>query len=279
VQSDFTAGRVNREHTGIGRVLAVIPARMGSSRFPGKPLVPLAGLPMVEHVRRRVALCPDVGEVVVATPDPEIRAVVERFGGKVVMTSHLHQRASERVAEVAKASSADIVMMVQGDEPLVTLEMVRRSLDPFAEPGIQCVNLTRAITDRNEFVNPNVIKIARDREGKALYFSRQPIPTGAMDLPGVAAWKQICVIPFRRDAVLRFAQLEPTPGEIAESVDMLRFIEHGIPVHLVETSTDSMAVDVPEDVPLIEALLAKDPVLSRYTEHSADPGGRWTASQ
>ena len=249
----------------MGQVLGIVPARMGSSRFPGKPLVTLNGLPMVEHVRRRVALCEDVDEVIVATPDEQIRSVVEGFGGRVAMTSDTHERASDRVAEVAERTNADILVMVQGDEPLITPAMVSLSLGPFSDPGVQCVNLTREITTEDELRNPNVIKIVRDTEGKALYFSRQPIPTGALVVPGLRAWKQVCIIPFRHEAVLRFTSLEPTHGEIAESVDMLRFLEHGISVHLVECEEDSVAVDVPNDVAPAEAALASDPLVPYYT--------------
>ncbi len=220
---------------------------------------------MVEHVRRRVALCEHIDEVIVATPDHEIRTVVESLGGRVVMTSNAHERASDRVAEVAGKTTADILVMVQGDEPLITPEMVSLSLGPFRDPTVQCVNLTREITTSEELLNPNVIKIVRDTQGNALFFSRQPIPTGALVRPGVRAWKQVCVIPFRRDAVLRFAALEPTHGEKAESVDMLRFLEHGIAVHLVESQHDSMAVDAPADVAAVEALLAVDSLMSRYS--------------
>lgn len=250
----------------MSHIVGVVPARMGSSRFPGKPLVSLRGLPMVEHVRRRVALCEDIDTVIVATPDEEIRSVVEGFGGQVAMTSDDHERASDRVAEVATKSEADILVMVQGDEPLITPDMVSLSLEPLSDPAVQCVNLTREITSPEEFTNPNVIKIVRGEDGNALYLSRQPIPSGAIMAPGVQAWKQVCVIPFRREALLRFSALEPTPGEIAESVDMLRFIEHGIAVHLVESEEDSAAVDVQADVAVVEALLADDPFVSHYTD-------------
>ena len=250
----------------MGRVVGVVPARMSSSRFPGKPLVMLNGLPMVEHVRRRVKLCADVDEVIVATPDEEIRTLVEGLGGLVAMTSDTHERASDRVAEVADKTNADIFVMIQGDEPLVTPEMVSLSLTPFSDAQVQCVNLTREITTQEELLNPNVIKVVRDTEGKALYFSRQPIPSGALVAQGVRAWKQVCIIPFRREAVLRFASLEPTHGEIAESVDMLRFLEHGMPVHLVESEEDSIAVDVQDDVAPAEALLDADPLVLRYTD-------------
>ena len=248
----------------MGRIVGVVPARMGSSRFPGKPLVMLNGLPMVEHVRRRVELCADVDEVIVATPDKEIRTLVEGFGGLVAMTSDTHERASDRVAEVADKTNPDIFVMIQGDEPLVTPDMVSLSLTPFSNAQVQCVNLTREITTQEELLNPNVIKIVRDAEGKALFFSRQPIPTGALVAPGVRAWKQVCIIPFRRESVLRFASLEPTYGEIAESVDMLRFLEHGTPVHLVECQEDSLAVDVQEDIAPVESALKSDPLVSRY---------------
>ena len=161
----------------------------------------------------------------------------------------------------------DIVVMVQGDEPLVTPEMVNLSVKPFFEDeDIVCTNLTGKIHSMEEFRDRNTIKVAMDREGFALYFSREPIPTTfikgeSWELP---IYKQICIIPFRRDALLDFIRLEPTPLEIAESIDMLRFLEHGIRVKMVETESETHAVDTPADLQLVEKMMEKDPLFPKY---------------
>lgn len=245
--------------------VGVIPARMGSSRFPGKPLAPILGRPMIEHVYRRVALCEQLEAVYVATCDEEIARAVDAFGGRWLMTSTEHERASDRVAEAAAELDADVVVMVQGDEPMTTPQMVAESLDPFEDEGVRCVNLIARITSPDEFADPNTIKVVRDEEGHALFFSRAPIPAvRETTLDQVEAWKQVCVIPFRREALLEFAALPPTPLEIAESVDMLRFLEHGLPVHLVETTACTRAVDTRDDLAAVERLLREDPLVAAY---------------
>ena len=270
------------------RIVAFVPARMGSSRFPGKPLAPLLGRPMVEHVVRRASMCEAPAAVYVATCDEEIRAAVEAFGGRVVMTSSAHERASERVAEAAEnveaaeGSEADIVVMIQGDEPMITPGMIAAALTPMLrDPSIQCVNLARRINSPGEYFDRNTIKVVTDVRGGALYFSRAPIPAieFARDFSGRAdarppVFKQVCVIPFRRERLREFARLPPTPLERAESVDMLRLVEHGLGVRLVETEEDTHAVDTPEDLRLVEGLMRDDPLLRRYGEPLAGGAAR-----
>ena len=248
-----------------GRIVAIIPARMGSSRFPGKPLASLLGRPMIEHVYRRVALCAAMEEVYVATCDAEIFQAVEKFGGRAVMTSDVHQRASDRVAEAARAIDAEIVVLVQGDEPMTVPEMLEHAVAPMRDdPSIGCVNLAKRVTTEAEFRDPNTIKVVMDRAGDALYFSREPIPTPRMlGLAGIPIFKQVCIIPFRRAALFEYASLAPTPLERAESIDMLRFLEHGRRVRLVETAYDTHAVDTPQDLRHVEALMANDPLVER----------------
>lgn len=239
------------------RIVAVIPARMGSSRFPGKTLAPILGRPMVEHVYRRTAACELLDAVYVATCDEEIRRAVEGFGGAVVMTSPAHERASDRVAEAAESVDAGVVVMVQGDEPMITPGMIRAATAPVVEdPHVGCVNLVRRITTREEFLDPNTVKVVANLRGDAVYFSRAPIP--AVDFARAdqsPVFKQVCVIPFRRDFLREFAALAPTPLERAESIDMLRAVEHGRPIRLVETDADTHAVDTPDDLQLVEALM------------------------
>lgn len=255
----------------------MIPARMNSSRFPGKPLAPLLGRPMIEHVLRRAAMCEQLDAIYVATCDEEIRDAIEEIGGSVLMTSAAHERASDRTAEAAERIEADIVVMVQGDEPMITPQMILTAITPMIDdPSIKCVNLARRIVTREQYVDRNTIKVVMNVHGDALYFSRTPIPAidFASDFTGDFAsasarapvFKQVCVIPFRRDYLREFARLPPTPLERAESIDMLRVIEHGGRVRLVETDVDTHAVDTPEDLRFVESLMENDPLMLRYGE-------------
>ena len=239
------------------RLVAIIPARMGSSRFPGKPLAQLLGRPVIEHVLRRAEMCTQLNAVYVATCDEEIRKVVEELGGRVIMTSPTHERASDRVAEAAEQVEADIVVMVQGDEPMITPAMITAAVTPLlADRSIDCVNLVHRITNRHDYVDPNTIKVVMDVNHDALYFSRAPIPALEFTKTGqLPVFKQICVIPFRLEYLREFTHLPPTPLERAESIDMLRLIEHGRRVHLVETTVATHAVDTPEDLRLVETLM------------------------
>lgn len=241
------------------RVVAVIPARMGSSRFPGKPLARICGRPMIEHVYRRTARSQSVAEVFIATCDQEIMDAAAAFGAKAIMTSSAHERASDRVAEVAETIDADVYVMVQGDEPMIRPEMLDLAIAPLADPAVQCVNLVAPIRSLEEFRDPNTIKVVKAADGNALYFSRAPIP-GLERLPfgKVPAWKQVCVIPFRREFLARYQALVPMPLEIAESVDMLRILEHGLDVRLVECDQETYAVDTPDDLARVEAVMQHD---------------------
>lgn len=249
------------------RVIAVIPVRMGSSRFPGKPLAKIVGKPMVEHVYRRCMLSSSVDEVFVATCDQEIAEATEAFGARAIMTASTHERASDRVAEAVQAMDVDIVVMVQGDEPLVHPDMIDLAVQPMvADPDLGCVNLARAISDPMEFNDPNTIKVVMDRNGFAAYFSRAPIPAaGAASVTEIPAFKQVCIIPFRKDRLLTFTELPPTRLEQTESIDMLRFLEHGYPVKMIESPYDTYSVDTPQDLARVEALMRRDPIAKRYS--------------
>src|SRR5215213_996530 len=238
------------------RVVAIIPARMGSSRFPGKPLAPLLGRPMIEHVLRRAERCTQLSAVYVATCDEEIKNVVERLGGRVIMTSPTHERASDRVAEAAQQVEAGVVVMIQGDEPMITPAMIAASVTPLLDDrSVECVNLVRRITNQHDYLDPNTIKVVMNVNEDALYFSRAPIPF--MQASPAPVFKQVCVIPFRAEFLREFARLAPTPLERVESIDMLRVLEHGRCVRLVETTVETHAVDIPEDLRLVETLMEK----------------------
>ena len=252
------------------KIIAIIPARMGSSRFPGKPLAPILGRPMIEHVYKRAALSPALDAVYMATCDAEIMAATEAFGGQAIMTADTHERASDRAAEavvnLGAGLDADVVVMVQGDEPMLHPDMIGESVKPYeTEPDIPCINLTKRIETEAGFKNPGTIKVVTDLKGNALYMSRQPIPSSPSGkFSAITAIKQVCIIPFRRDALLQFAVLEPTPLEIAESVDMMRFLEHGVPVRMVDTQFDTQAVDTPEELARVEDMMRDDPLLDSY---------------
>ena len=238
------------------RIVAVIPARMASTRFPGKPLALLQGLPMIEHVFRRAKLCSQLDEDYVATCDDDIRQVAKGFGAKVIMTSAAHERATDRVAEAAEHFAADIIVMIQGDEPMITPAMIETALDAFrSNPLTSCVNLVHRITSEEEFIDPNTIKVVADVHGNALYFSRSPIPHASFEHLTTKIFKQVCVIAFTRECLQEFSRLPSTPLERAESIDMLRLLENGRSVRLVETETATHSVDTPADLQLVQSLM------------------------
>jgi 3-deoxy-manno-octulosonate cytidylyltransferase (CMP-KDO synthetase) len=239
---------------------------MGSSRFPGKPMAPLLGVPMIEHVYRRVVLSPVLSSTVVATCDEEIAQHIRKSGGRVAMTGSHHERASDRCAEALEiieredGARFDIVVMVQGDEPLVHPDMVSEAVAPLlADPKVRITNLLGRIGGESEFEDRNCIKVVCDRASNALYFSREPIPTRSKGV-NAPMGKQICVIPFTRDFLLEYTRMEPTPLEIAESVDMMRVLEHGLAVRMVPTRYDSQAVDTEADRVRVEQIMRNDPL-------------------
>ena len=245
-------------------IVAIIPARMDSSRFPGKPMAKIDGKPMIGHVFDRVKLCPDLTKTVVATCDKDIKDYIESIGGEAVMTSTLHERASDRAAEALAVLEAedgvtyDIVVMVQGDEPMTHPEMVTQALSPMlTNTSIKVVNLVADIASQEEFEDRNCIKVVLDCSDNAMYFSREPIPTQRNGL-NVPMKKQVCVIPFTRQFLFEYQELDPTPLEIIESVDMMRVLENGFKVKMVHTDFQTSAVDTPQDLVRIEALMTSD---------------------
>lgn len=247
-------------------ILALIPARMGSSRFPGKPMAPLLGKPMIGHVYDRVVRNELLTTTAVATCDREIAVYIESLGGVAIMTSDAHVRASDRCAEAletleeTKGLRYDIVVMVQGDEPMTHPDMITEAVKPMiSDPDIKVVNLTSRIETATEFEDRNCIKVVCDLNGDALYFSREPVPT-RVKTQDVPMNKQVCIIPFRRDFLIEYTRLAPTPLEIAESVDMMRVLEHGLKVKMVPTRFHSYAVDTPADLIRVEAIMRQQPL-------------------
>lgn len=237
----------------------VVPARMGSSRYPGKPLVKLAGLPMVEHVRRRSLLAKGIDRVLVATCDPEIFESVKSLGGEVVMTSSRHERCSERVAEAAQGTTEQIIVNVQGDEPLMHPEHVEKVIAPFQDPSVGVVSLLSPIQGEDDIRSPAVVKAVCRANGDLLFYTRSPIPHFVKP-SDCRIYRETGIRAFRAEVLQRYASLPETPLERAEAVDMLRFLEHGIPVRAAVAEGVTSGVDFPEDVEPTEAKLKTDPV-------------------
>ncbi len=236
---------------------------MGSSRFPGKPMKKIHGKPMIGHVFENVSRSKILNSVVVATCDSIIYDYIESIGGKAVMTKNSHERASDRCAEaLLKLESEynikyDIVVMVQGDEPMTHPDMIMESVQPLIDDNnIQISNLLANIDTIDEFKDRNCIKVVCDLESNALYFSREPIPTSSK-CNHINMYKQVCVIPFRRDFLIEYNKMKPTPLEIAESVDMMRVLEHGMKIKMVPTKHNTKAVDTQEDLNQVELLMMK----------------------
>jgi 3-deoxy-manno-octulosonate cytidylyltransferase (CMP-KDO synthetase) len=239
-------------------IVAVIPARYASSRLPGKPLADLDGRPMIEHVYRRVTASKILSDVIVATDDLRIATRVNDFGGKVRLTRPTHETGTDRLAEVAASLDCDVVVNVQGDEPLIDPRALDELVAPFAaDRTVQMTTLYRRIHDPAELTNPNITKVVLDRGGFALYFSRSPIPHVRDPRGGwPPLYRHIGLYAYRRSVLLVLASLEPTPLERAEALEQLRALEHGIRIKAVETSHESLEVNTPEDLDQVRRLLA-----------------------
>jgi len=252
-------------------IIGIIPARMGSSRFPGKPLEKINGIPMIGHVYFRSKLCVHLDNVYVATCDKEIEDYMLSINGKVIMTKNTHERASDRTAEALlkieneTKKKIDIVVMIQGDEPMLDPEMIIESLIPlYNNEDINVVNLIAEIDNELEADDPNEIKVIKDSNNFAIYFSRSKIPYYQNKEKTKKWFKQVCIIPFRRDYLLKFNSLEQTPLEINESIDMLRILEHGEKVKLNKTYYKTYSVDTKEDLEFVEKLMKHDRLCENY---------------
>ena len=243
--------------------VVVIPARYESTRLPGKPLADIAGHPMIEHVYRRASTATRAASVLVATDDERVRDAVLAFGGDVQLTERGHRNGTERLAEVARDLTCDLVVNVQGDEPLVDPLAIDLALSPFANDPTLCMSTLRTpISDPSDLRDPNVVKVVVDRDEFALYFSRAPIPhtdaaaaAGGAGGPATNLCKHIGLYVYRRDFLLRFAELEPTPLERAERLEQLRALEHGYRIKVLATSHDPIGVDTPADLERVRQIM------------------------
>ncbi len=240
------------------KIVAVIPARMGSSRFPGKPLEKILDLPMIEHVRRRAMLCSCVDDVIVASCDNVIIETVSSYGGRAVMTSDTHERCTDRVEEAACGMDADIIVILQGDEPLFFPEIIDELVAPLLkDDSINCANLLSVIHNEADLNDIDIIKTIIDNKQHILYFSRAAIPYQRVK-GKCQFYRQTGISAFRKDFLHKFASLSPTPLEQAESIDFLRILEHGFTISAVITKEYTAGVDRPDDIEIIEGILKKN---------------------
>jgi len=240
------------------KVLIVIPARHASVRFPGKPLAEIVGKSMIQHVLEGSRRAKHASRVVVATEDERIKAAVEKGGGEAILTRTDHRTGTDRVAEVAAHVPADIYINVQGDEPLIdpdTIDAIATAM--LEDETMQLATPCSAITQKNEIMDPNVVKVVRDFDGNGLYFSRAPIPwvrdTGARVV--ASHWKHIGLYGYRRDTLLEFPTLPPGELERIEQLEQLRWLENGFHMQVIETEYDPVSVDVPADIERVEKIL------------------------
>ena len=253
------------------RVISIIPARLASSRFPGKPMALIHGIPMIGHVYARTRMSQLVKETFVATCDREIYDYIISIGGKAIMTGDHHERCSDRTAEAIlkieeqEGEKTDIVVMVQGDEPMIFPEMIDEAIKPLLKDhDVNVVNLMAPLKSRQEHEDPNEVKVVVDQQGNALYFSREAIPSRKKGAQAIPMFKQVCIIPFRRDYLIRFNSMSPTPLESIESVDMMRILEHGEKVKMVLTKLETYSVDTPEDLQKVSVFMENDSLRKRY---------------
>ena len=253
-------------------IVGVIPARMGSSRLPGKALAKIMGIPMIGHVYHRSKMSKLLDEVYVLTPDQEIIDYVNSIGAKTIKDKRVYRGCSSATADVVLDieneidRKLDVIVLIQGDEPMVVPEMIDLAVRPILDnPSIEVVNLMAPIRSTKEHNDPNCIKVVTDLNNFALYFSREPIPSRKKySGEKFLRFKQVCAMPFTRDFLLKLNDLTPTPLEEIESIDMNRVLEYGYKVKMVLQDFETYGVDVAEDLVRVKKLMINDPLIKKY---------------
>lgn len=225
-------------------IIAIIPARMASTRLPNKPLADINGKPMIQHVYERV-IKSDVSDVIVACDHEHVKEVVQGFGGKAVLTRMDHLNGSSRIAEVAEKINADYIINVQGDEPLINAEILNLLISGIAK-DIDVITLKQRITEEKDIDNPNCVKVVTDKDDNGIYFSRSRIPYNRESFDRY--YKHIGIYGYSKDFLLKYVNMPPTPLEIAESLEQLRILENGYNIKVLETDHQLIGVDTPEDL-------------------------------
>ncbi len=238
------------------KVVAVIPARYQSSRFPGKPLAKIAGKTMIERVYKQVSEVPEIEEILVATDDIRIIDAVTAFGGKAVMTGEC-SCGTERVYEAVKDTAYDIVINVQGDEPLIQKGMIQDLIITFEDEKVYMATLKRKITLQEDIDNPNVVKVIADKNDNAIYFSRHPIP---YNRDGIEAtyYKHIGLYGYAKDFLSEYVKMPKSSLEKCENLEQLRVLENGFNIRVKETQYESIGVDLPEHIAQVERVLENE---------------------
>lgn len=239
------------------KTVIIIPARYKSVRFPGKALIDIMGKPLIQYVYENALKIKEVDEIYIATDDSRIYNAVIAFGGKVVMTSPLHKSGGDRVAEAAKYIETDIIVNLQGDEPVVEPESVYNLIITMKnDPTLNMTTLIHRIKEMEEFKNPNVVKAVIDKEGYALYFSRAPIPFDRAQLGdnysqislGFDAYRHVGIYAYRKEFLLKISSISPAPLEQLECLEQLRVLEYGYKIKTIPSNTISLGIDTPEDL-------------------------------
>lgn len=243
------------------KIVGIIPARLKSSRLPNKALADIEGLPMIVHVFKRTELSSVLDEVYVATDSREIRDAVVKFGGKVLMTSKKHQTGSDRIAEAAADMKVDIVVNIQGDEPLLNPEHINKAVEPLVQD--KNVNVSMLVTPYSKKNSPSDIKAVLDLDNNMLYSSRNDLPSDARRKVN-KMWKVCFLVPFRKEFLLRFASWEQTPLEKLEFQEYLRILEHGYKIRAVPVDNAHISVDIPQDLIEVRKLMKSDKIKKRY---------------
>lgn len=250
------------------KVVIGIPARMGASRFPGKPLCSILGMPMIEHVYKRCQLAKNVNDIFVAACDQIVKDAVENFGGQILMTHPDIARPGLRVAEACKQldlADDDIVVVVQGDEPLVHPDMIDMAVEPLLKDSrIQLGTLVAEATEE-EWLDPNEVKVVVDKYDDILFMTRSPVPSNTRNEIGPRL-KQVAIMPFRKKFLVDFESMAMMPYETVESIELLRAVEHGIKVRAIRSGFQSVSVDTEKDRVEAEAAMRSDPFYPRYSE-------------
>lgn len=256
------------------KIIGIIPARMASGRFPGKPLALIGGVPMIGHCYFRTKMCDLLDDVYIATCNQEIKDYADSIGAKVVMTADTHTRAMDRTAEAVAnvekmtGESFDIVVQMQGDEPMVTKEMLESSINKMlSDESINLMNLVQPIIDQRDLEIPDVLKVVTSLNGDMLYLSRSPIPYNTKKYSDKVPYtKTLGIHLFRKDFLFKFHQMEPAPLEIIESCDMIRALENGMRISTFLTETPIWSVDTREDLKFVEEKMATDPLVKTYAQ-------------
>ena len=252
------------------RAIGIIPARLEATRFPNKPMALIHGMPMIGHCYHRTRLALGLDNVYVATCNEEIADYVTSIGGSSVMTATSHTRATTRTAEAMKLiedenkERVDVVVMVQGDEPLISPKTIEETLTHFKDPSVEIVNIMSRLHTYEQFIDKNNIKVVVNQNNDALYFSREPIPSPWNGIEDVPMYLQTGIIAFRRDVLLRFNQMAESKLEQIESVDMNRVLETGGRIRMVLTELTTIGVDTAQELADVDELMKTDPIINHY---------------